>query len=205
MTITPRPILISGAGWGAGASCAEQLSEAGARIFLIDRDSNRCEAIAERTGGHQVIGDVTDYAVVERAVSAATLIGGGLSAYIHAIPMLEGTSIDATRGPELGAAFATNVASLITFGSAVLRSMELVGEGILIRIDWVPEEIPCSLQILRAAQEAAWKELASSAAEYGIRAETLTVLGDRDPDAIGLEVTEMIRLAFTKIEQEQSI
>ena len=205
MTITPRPILISGAGWGAGASCAEQLTAAGARTFLIDRDANRCEAIAERTGGYAIIGDVTDYAVVERAVSAATLSGGGLSAYIHAIPMLEGTSIDATRGPDLSAAFATNVASLITFGSAVLRAMELAGEGILIRIDWVPEEIPCSLKILRAAQDAAGCELSDTATAYGVRTETLTVPHDRDPDAIGFAVTELIRLAFKQTELEQSI
>ena len=99
MSAATRPILISGAGWGAGASCAEQLAAAGDRLFLIERDANRCEAVSERTGGFPIIGDVTDYAVVERAVNAATLTGGGLSAFIHAIPLTDGVSLDATRGP----------------------------------------------------------------------------------------------------------
>ena len=204
MSAAPRPILISGAGWGAGASCAEQLAAAGDRLFLIERDANRCEAVSERTGGFPIIGDVTDYAVVERAVNAATLTGGGLSAFIHAIPLTDGVSLDATRGPELGAAFATHVAAILTLGSAALRTMQLAETGLLLRIEWLPAEIPSSLHVLRAAQHAAWTELAKAAAEFGVRVETLTVPHDDDPDEIATRVTDLIRAAFATAQQGDS-
>lgn len=185
MTAFPRPILISGAGVGAGRFAAELLAERGDRLFLIDRDVNRCQAVAMATGGHPVAGDVTDQAIVERAVNAAVLAGGGLSALVHAIRLTDGVGLDAIRAHELGAEFATHVASLLTLGTAVLRAMALERRGVLLRIDTALVDPPASVSLLRAAQEVAWSELARAAAEQGAVVETLIVEPDEPPVDVG--------------------
>ena len=192
----PRPVLISGAGVGIGRFCAELLAERGARLFLIDRDVNRCQGVAVATGGHPVIGDLAEQGTIERAVNAATLAGGGLSVMIHSISLSDGVDFDAIRAHEIGAEFETHVASLLTLSAASLRAMALERNGLLLRIIVEHDQSPASVRVLQAAQDAAWSEVGRVAALQNVRVETLTATPDELPADVGKRVVEFIDTVF---------
>ena len=58
MRLDGRIALVTGASAGIGAEVAEQLAAAGARLVVHGRDKERTEAVAERTGGVPVLGDL---------------------------------------------------------------------------------------------------------------------------------------------------
>ncbi len=195
MTNTLRPILISGAGFGIGAACAERFAAEEVRLFLVDRNENRCEAIAERTGGFPIVGDIRDVATLERAVNAATIAGGGLSAVIHAVPIADAMDFNTLRSNEFTAAFDTHVASLFGLGLTAVRAMQIHETGVLLRIDAESTPETMSTRVLRAAQDAAWEEIAGVCADYGISAVTLHATADADP----IEIAERAYTTITEV------
>ncbi|TNC23027.1 SDR family NAD(P)-dependent oxidoreductase [Amycolatopsis alkalitolerans] len=56
--------VVTGASSGIGAATALALHEAGARLVLHGRDTGRLAALAERTGGEVVTGDLADTAAI---------------------------------------------------------------------------------------------------------------------------------------------
>lgn len=62
--------LVTGAAMGIGAAVAELFAERGARLVLVDR-SPELAALADRLGAAAVTGDLTDPAVLDRAVATA--------------------------------------------------------------------------------------------------------------------------------------
>ena len=168
------------------------------RVFLIDRDSNRCEAVAERTGGFPIIGDVGDLVTVERAVNAAMLAGGGLSALVYAVPPAAGAEMDAIRRDEFSEQFENDVAVLLQVGMTALRAMQIDERGVLLRIDLLAESETTSRRVIRSAQNAAWLEVAATAAQYGVTTETMTVAVDADPDAVAVSIERTILDALSE-------
>lgn len=59
-----RIAVVTGASSGIGAATALALHEAGARLVLHGRDTERLDALAERTGGASVTGDLADTAAI---------------------------------------------------------------------------------------------------------------------------------------------
>lgn len=64
--------MVTGAGSGIGLATARRLHRLGMRLVLVDRDPSSVGRLAQRLGAVAVVGDVTDPAVNERAVQAAT-------------------------------------------------------------------------------------------------------------------------------------
>lgn len=62
--------LVTGAAMGIGAAVAEILAERGAQLVLVDRDPILAE-VAAQLGAEAVVGDLTDLATLETAVSTA--------------------------------------------------------------------------------------------------------------------------------------
>ncbi|MFI6829953.1 SDR family NAD(P)-dependent oxidoreductase [Kribbella sp. NPDC050241] len=58
MRLDGRVALVTGGSAGIGAAVAEQLAEAGARVIVHGRDEQRTEAVAKRTGGVPLLGDL---------------------------------------------------------------------------------------------------------------------------------------------------
>lgn len=61
--------LVTGAAMGIGEAVADLLCERGATLVLVDRDAARLAAVAARTGGEAVSGDIGDLAVLEAAIA----------------------------------------------------------------------------------------------------------------------------------------
>ena len=82
-----RTVLVTGAGSGIGRACAERLAAEGARVGLADLNEEAARDVmaglpdADR---HIVVGiDITDRAVVEKAVTAVASHFGGLDVLVN--------------------------------------------------------------------------------------------------------------------------
>jgi NADP-dependent 3-hydroxy acid dehydrogenase YdfG len=77
-----RVFLITGASSGIGAATARAAAQAGHRLVLAARSSERLQALADELGGSEraiaVTCDVTDYAAQEAMVASAVSAFGGL-------------------------------------------------------------------------------------------------------------------------------
>ena len=71
-----RIVLVTGAASGIGAATVLRLADDGARVLAFDRDADALAALAARCGAQVMAGDVTAPADVERAVAAASALGG---------------------------------------------------------------------------------------------------------------------------------
>lgn len=63
-----KVVLITGGGSGFGAAAARRLAAGGARVALLDRDTETVTAVAEEVDGLAIVGDVTDPDTSTRAV-----------------------------------------------------------------------------------------------------------------------------------------
>ena len=77
-----RTALVCGASSGLGLASAEALAEEGANVVLFARRADELSEHARRLGGVAVVGDVTDDAALESAVSTAVDRFGGLDVLV---------------------------------------------------------------------------------------------------------------------------
>ena len=68
MKYQDKVVLITGGGSGFGAAAARRLAAEGARVALLDRDTESVTNVAEEVDGFAIVGDVTDPDTSTRAV-----------------------------------------------------------------------------------------------------------------------------------------
>jgi len=71
MDVKGRTVLLTGASGGLGAAIAEALAQRGARLLLSGRQRDRLEALAQRTRGEVLVGDLAVRGDVERLAAKA--------------------------------------------------------------------------------------------------------------------------------------
>lgn len=81
--LADRPVLVTGAGGGIGSAIAAACAEAGARLFLVDRDPE-VEAVGERLGASALVADLAGPGAPARAVEDAIAALGGLEGVVQA-------------------------------------------------------------------------------------------------------------------------
>jgi len=74
--------LVTGGGSGIGAATVEVLRRAGAQVVILGPDADRVRAVAARTGALPVIGDASDAADCDTAVTLAEQRWGHLDALV---------------------------------------------------------------------------------------------------------------------------
>jgi NAD(P)-dependent dehydrogenase (short-subunit alcohol dehydrogenase family) len=77
--LTGHKVLVTGAGAGIGAATVRCLAGRGARVAVLDRDSDAAQSVAAEVGGHAIAADVSEPTDTTGAVQAAAAALDGLT------------------------------------------------------------------------------------------------------------------------------
>ncbi|MEL6582341.1 MAG: SDR family oxidoreductase [Pseudomonadota bacterium] len=139
-TFAGQSVLITGASRGIGEATALAFADAGAHVTLASRGTSATQAIAERiiaSGGRaQAIAcDVSDYAQVEVAVSAASAETGRLDVLVSNAGVIEPIARLEESDPAAWAqAFRINAEGVYHGLRAALPRMRAQGSGVIVNI-----------------------------------------------------------------------
>jgi len=137
MSLNGKIALVTGASRGLGEGAARALAKEGAAVMLLARDSERVQTVAREIGGGAaaLACDVSDYAAVERAVSATRKRFGGLDILVNNAGVIEPIADIASSDP---AQWARNIQINLIGAYNVLRvvldGMVKTGGGTLINV-----------------------------------------------------------------------
>jgi NAD(P)-dependent dehydrogenase (short-subunit alcohol dehydrogenase family) len=85
MDLWACPAVVTGAASGLGAETARYLSEAGAKVTLIDIDADGVRRVAEDIGGLAIHCDVADSQSAEEAIARARAAHGAARVLVHCV------------------------------------------------------------------------------------------------------------------------
>ncbi|QQA43017.1 SDR family oxidoreductase [Pelagovum pacificum] len=134
-----RTALVTGSSQGIGLSLATGLAEAGAKVILNGRDSEKLATTAERLAseGHyvaQLSFDVTDHAAVRRAVDEYEAAEGPIDILVNNAGMQHRAPLEDFPEDAFDRLMRTNVTSVFNVGQACARHMIARGEGKVVNI-----------------------------------------------------------------------
>jgi L-fucose dehydrogenase len=97
LELTDRVALVSGGARGIGAATVRALAAEGARVMLVDRDAAAAEALARQVSGvAAVVGDLSDPAVCDRAVSETVTRFGRLDILVNNAGVNDSVGLEAS-------------------------------------------------------------------------------------------------------------
>ena len=76
LNLNDKTALVTGGATGIGASIAETLAAAGARVVIADINLEGANLVSSKIGGHAIETDVTDPASAESAVNFSQMPNG---------------------------------------------------------------------------------------------------------------------------------
>jgi D-sorbitol dehydrogenase (acceptor) len=171
-TLEGKTVLVTGAGSGMGAACAELAAAKGARVFAVDRDSAGLEQLAGRTGVYREVCDLAEVdaaALVRRCCEATGRLDGLVSAagVFQTRELLDITPDDFDR------MFAINVRALFFLLQAAAREMAERDGGSIVNFASTAARVPRPMSSHYAASKAAVVSFSRSAgaalAKHGVR------------------------------------
>jgi rhamnose utilization protein RhaD (predicted bifunctional aldolase and dehydrogenase)/NAD(P)-dependent dehydrogenase (short-subunit alcohol dehydrogenase family) len=124
-----RVVYISGAARGIGAACATAFAEAGASVYLTDRDEAPLRAVAESLGAPSEVLDVTSEETVRESVGRCVRAFGGVDGVVSNAGTAPQGDIDAVSTAELKRSFEVNFFSHHYLASAATRVFRAQGVG----------------------------------------------------------------------------
>jgi 2-keto-3-deoxy-L-fuconate dehydrogenase len=135
-SLANKTALVTGAGSGIGAAVAETLAQAGARVFVADRDEAGARRVAEKivaagNAAQAITLDITNEAAVSAAVSA---IGGPLDVLVNNAGVGCVGTILQTSPAELNRLVNVNVVGTFLVTRAFLPAMLERGRGSVINL-----------------------------------------------------------------------
>ncbi len=99
MKLNSTLAVVTGGASGLGEATARHFAASGARVTLLDRDSERGEIVAAEIGGHYVQTDVTNEASVQEAIASALSHMGGITAAVNCAGIAMGIKTVGRDGP----------------------------------------------------------------------------------------------------------
>ena len=99
MKLSDTAAVITGGASGLGEATARYFAAQGAQVTLLDRDTERGEAVASELGGHFAETDVTDEASVQTAIDLAMDRMGRINAAVNCAGIAFGIKTMGRDGP----------------------------------------------------------------------------------------------------------
>jgi NAD(P)-dependent dehydrogenase (short-subunit alcohol dehydrogenase family) len=135
MSLNGKIALVTGASRGLGEGAARALAKAGARVMLLARDGDRVQKVAREIGAEALACDVSDYAAVERTVSATRKRFGGLDILVNNAGVIDPIADLAASDPAVWARnIQINLIGAYNVAHAVLEGMIASGGGTIINV-----------------------------------------------------------------------
>ena len=166
-------VLVSGGTGAIGGAVVERLRADGAEVVFSGRDRVRGEALAERTGGRFVAGDVLEPGTVEMVVGEVLAALGGLDGLVLAAGVNLRAPLSETTDAAWDSVVETNLVAPFLFARACLGALGdsggaivAVGSGVA---DW-PEVDLGAYSVTKRALVWMTKMLAVEGATLGVRA-----------------------------------
>jgi NAD(P)-dependent dehydrogenase (short-subunit alcohol dehydrogenase family) len=137
-TFDGKVAVVTGAGSGIGASCAELLAARGAQVLVVDRDAAAAERVAAQIGDqarpHHA--DVTDAAACEAMVDEAVAAFGGLDIAVNnaGVGPGERLPVSETSTESWHRVMSVNVDGVFFCMRAEIRAMASRGGGAIVNM-----------------------------------------------------------------------
>jgi len=122
-----QPALVVGGGYGSGRLLARLLARAGARIAIVDIDSDRSASVAREVNGHAIVADVRSADAATAAVDEAHEKLGGLTRVANIVGLVDMRPFAETDPDHWDAQLRMNLLSHVNVCHAAGR--HLVGDG----------------------------------------------------------------------------
>jgi NAD(P)-dependent dehydrogenase (short-subunit alcohol dehydrogenase family) len=137
MGLNGKIALVTGASRGLGEGAARALAKEGAAVMLLARDGALVQKVAQEIGGGAaaLACDVSDYAAVERAVSATRTRFGGLDILVNNAGVIDPISDIASSDPATWARnIQINLVGAYNVVRAALDGMLAAGGGTIVNV-----------------------------------------------------------------------
>jgi meso-butanediol dehydrogenase / (S,S)-butanediol dehydrogenase / diacetyl reductase len=126
--------LITGGGTGIGAASALRIAEEGGKVVVMGRREEPLRAISDQCGGHAVVGDTASLADLERAVSEATKLFGGLDILIANAGIELFGSVETVALDEWRRVFEVNLEGALLAARAAIPAIRTRGGGSIVLV-----------------------------------------------------------------------
>jgi 3-oxoacyl-[acyl-carrier protein] reductase len=129
-----RRWLITGGSQGIGAALVEQARSAGHLVTFTGRDGARVQSLAEETGAHGLVADVTVAADNARTVETAVARMGGIDVLVNNAGYAYRAEIGALDVGAMRAMFETNVFGLVDLANRVVPHLKAQAFGDIVNL-----------------------------------------------------------------------
>lgn len=133
-----KSVIITGAGSGIGRAAAIQFAKLGGKILIADLNDKTANAVVDEIrafGGvaTAVAGDISDQSIVEKVVSTAIRVHGGLDVLVNNAGIMDSMSAnDEVSVEEWDRVIRVNLTAPFLLSRAVLPHMLLQGRGAIV-------------------------------------------------------------------------
>jgi rhamnose utilization protein RhaD (predicted bifunctional aldolase and dehydrogenase)/NAD(P)-dependent dehydrogenase (short-subunit alcohol dehydrogenase family) len=169
-----RVVYISGAAHGIGAACARRFANAGAALYLVDRDAERLAELAKQLrAAHEVL-DLRDESALRSSVARCVAHFGGLDGVVSNAGVAPQSAIAACKTEDLEQSFRINFFAHQWLAAAAVDVMRDQGMGGFLLFNaskaaWNPGPEFGPYALPKAALVALMKQYALEYGSLGIR------------------------------------
>lgn len=162
MRISGCVALVTGASSGIGRASALRLADAGARLLLHGRDTDRLAALAERTGGTPLAGDLSDAGEADRLAAEALRLAGAVDIVVCNAGVGWAGRFDGMPAGDIERLIAVNLVAPMRLTRAVLPGMRTRGRGYLMFVTSIAGRTGVAGEAVYAATKAGLDTFAES-------------------------------------------